>query len=100
MTGAPLPEFGEVEQAEDFFEALGVSYDRRVVAAHRTQILRLFGKALTALEATAPFLGEEGMRATLRGALRDAHDAVAAGARAPSPARTGQGQVVVLRRRT
>ena len=45
MTGAPLPELGEVERAEDFFEALGVSYDRRVVSAHRTQILRLFGKA-------------------------------------------------------
>lgn len=98
MRGAPLPELGEVERTEDFFEALGVSYDRRIVSAHRTQILRLFGKVVTALEATAPFLGEEGMRATLRGALRDAHDAVAAGVRAPSPARTGQ--VVVLRRRT
>jgi len=98
VTGAPLPELGEVERAEDFFEALGVAYDRRVLSAHRTQILRLFGKAVTALEATAPFLGEEGMRATLRGALRDAHDAVAAGARAPSPERGAQ--VVVLRRRT
>lgn len=98
MTGAPLPELGAAEQAEDFFEALGVPYDRRIVSAHRTQILRLFGKVVGALEATAPFLGEEGVRAALRGALRDAHDAVASGVRAPPLARTGQ--VVVLRRRT
>lgn len=97
MTRPVLPELGAAEQAEDFFVALGVAFDRRLVEVHRTQILRLFGNALAALEASAPFLGEEGLRATLRGALRDAHDAVAAGVRAPAPVRAGQ--VVQLRRR-
>jgi len=92
-----LPELGAAERAEDFFEALGVSYDRRVVDAHRTQILRLFHVAVAALEASAPFLGEDGLRATLGAALRDAHEAVVAGVRAPSA--TPMAQVVQLRRR-
>jgi hypothetical protein len=97
MTGAPLPELGQVERAEDFFEALGVSYDRRIVTVHRTQILRLFGAAVAALEASIPFLGEAALRATLRGALRDAHDHLASGERQPLPLRGGD--IVHLRRR-
>ena len=97
MTGAPLPELGQVERAEDFFEALGVSYDRRVVTVHRTQILRLFGAAVAALEASIPFLGEAALRATLRGALRDAHDHLASGQGPGLPLRGGD--IVQLRRR-
>jgi nitrogenase-stabilizing/protective protein len=98
VTGAPLPELGQVERAEDFFEALDVPYDREVVTVHRTQILRLFGAAVAALEASMPFLGEAALRATLRGALREAHDHLAAGGRPALPLRGGD--VVQLRRRT
>jgi hypothetical protein len=94
---APLPELGQVERAEDFFEALGVSYDQTVVTVHRTQILRLFGVAVAALEASRPFLGEAALRATLRGALRDAHDHLASGERPALPLRGGD--IVQLRRR-
>jgi hypothetical protein len=95
--GAPLPELGQVERAEDFFEALGVPYDRRVVTVHRTQILRLVGAAVAALESSRPFLGEEALRATLRGALREAHDHLASGLAPALPLRGGN--VVQLRRR-
>ena len=98
MTGAPLPELGEVERAEDFFEALGVPYDRRVVdrpphpdpAPRRRRRWRRSSPR-------APFLGEEALRATLRGALREAHDHLAAGLAPALPLRGGN--VVQLRRR-
>ena len=97
MTGIPLPELDEAAEAEDFFEALGVRYDRRVVAEHRTRILRLLGAAVAALEPSLPFLGTAALRAALRGALREAHDHLAAGELTPLPVRGGN--VVQLRRR-
>lgn len=99
MTHPPLPELRDVERAEDFFEALGVAYDRRVVEAYRTQILRLLGMAMASMEASLPFLGEVGFRAALRGALRDAHDLVAEQGRDAAPVRPRLlGQLVQLRR--
>jgi phosphoribosylcarboxyaminoimidazole (NCAIR) mutase len=99
VSAPPLPELAEVERAEDFFEALGVSYDRRIVSVYRTQILRLLGTAMAALEATRPFIGEDGLRAALRAALRDAHAHVVAEGPAAVPAqRGGWGQLVQLRR--
>jgi hypothetical protein len=92
-----LPELEQAEQIEDFFEALGVRYDRRVVAVHRTQILRLLGAAVAALEPSMPFLGEVALRATLQGALREAHDHLASGEPPILPVRGGD--VVQLRRR-
>lgn len=99
MIGAPLPELSEAERAEDFFEALGVAYDRGVVDVYRTQILRLLGTAMAALEPSFPFLGEAGLRAALRAALRDAHALVVAERHAAVPTRPRLlGQLVQLRR--
>ena len=99
MTSAPLPELSDVERAEDFFEALGVAYDRGVVTVYRTQILQMLGTAMAALEATRPFIGEAGLRAALRAALRDAHELVVAARHAAAPIRPRlRGQLVQLRR--
>jgi hypothetical protein len=99
VTGAPLPELADVERAEDFFEALGVAYDRAVVAVYRTQILRMLGTAMAALEPSRPFIGEAGLRAALRAALRDAHELVVAEGRSSAPVRPRLlGQLVQLRR--
>jgi nitrogenase-stabilizing/protective protein len=98
VSRAPLPELADVERAEDFFEALGVSYDPRVVEAYRTQILRLVGTALAALEASVPFIGEAGLRAALRAALRDAHQHAADDGGAAAPVQPRSGQLVQLRR--
>ena len=85
MSRVVLPELGGAEEAEDFFEALGVPFDPRVVASHRTPLLRLFGRAVAELD-LAPRPGdEEALRALLRRALREAHDAVAAGVRVRTP---------------
>jgi hypothetical protein len=99
LIDAPLPELDGVEQAEDFFKALGVAYDRRVVAVYRTQILQLLGRAMAALEPSRPFIGEVGLRAALRVALRDAHEFAAEQGREASPLRPRLlGQLVQLRR--
>jgi hypothetical protein len=83
VTDAPLPELGSAERAEDFFEALGVPYDRAVVAVHRTRILRLLGVAVARLEGPGPVLEEPVRRAALRDTLREVHEQAARG---PSPA--------------
>ncbi len=93
-----LPELEAVERAEDFFEQLEVPYDRAVLAVHRTRLLRLFGRAVAALHASVPFLGEAALRATLRGALRDAYESLAEGA-APSLPVGATGRLVQLRRK-
>jgi nitrogenase-stabilizing/protective protein len=76
---ASLPELGQLERAEEFFEALGVPYDPRVVTIHRMQLLRILGAAFASMEPSLPFLGTEALRAALRGALREAHETLARG---------------------
>jgi hypothetical protein len=93
---APLPELAQAERAEDFFEALEISYDRRIVSVHRLEILRLLGMARASLEASLPSPGEAMRRATLRAALREAHDRLARG-EAPAPPLRAAG-LVQLRR--
>ncbi len=41
-----IPELHGCEEAEDFFRALGVSFDPAALSAHRLPILRRFGELL------------------------------------------------------
>lgn len=94
--GAGLPELAGAREAEDFFEALGLAYDARVLEAHRLQVLQRFGAAVAAVAAGA---AEEERREALRRALREAHDVFAGGARPPGQfTPTGAARLVQLRR--
>ncbi len=68
-----IPELNACEEAEDFFEALGVPYDPKVLAAHRLPILRRFGDALVAISDRHPGEREDILRGFIRGALREAY---------------------------
>lgn len=75
--GAAVPELAGLAEAEEFFEALAVRYDPRVLDAHRLQIMKVFGLALGSWLAAHP--GAEGtarLGAAAR-ALRQAHDVFA-----------------------
>ncbi len=68
-----LPELDGLESAEDFFAALRVPFDARVLAVSRLHVMRRFGRALEALLRDARGASEAERREALRGALRDAH---------------------------
>ncbi|WP_242343318.1 nitrogenase-stabilizing/protective protein NifW [Anaeromyxobacter terrae] len=73
-TGRPaLPELQDLEAAEDFFAALGVPFDPRVLAVSRLHVLRRFGLAMEASLRERPGASEGERRAELRAALREAH---------------------------
>ena len=78
MTGAPLPELAGLAEAEEFFEALGVRYQARVLAAHRLQVLRVFRLAVESWDAAHPSAGEAARRAAVARALQAAHEVYAA----------------------
>ncbi len=70
---AALPELEGLESAEDFFAALGVPFDARVLAVSRLHVMRRFGREMDALLRGARGASEAETREALRGALRDAH---------------------------
>lgn len=73
------------QEAEDFFEALGVPFEPRVLAAHRLQVMKVFGLALDAWLGENPEADAAARRAAAAGALREAHLAFAdAAAKAPA----------------
>jgi nitrogenase-stabilizing/protective protein len=69
-----LPELAGLDDAEQIFEALGVPYDPRVLAAHRLHVLRRFGLAVETFLAERPLASESERRAAIRRALRESHD--------------------------
>jgi hypothetical protein len=72
---APVPELEGLSEAEEFFEALGVSFDPEVLGRHRLRIVKLFGLALGSwLEANQGATAAERRSAAAR-ALREAHEA-------------------------
>ncbi len=73
----PIPELAGLSDAEDFFEALGVRWEPRVIEAHRLHILRSFGRALEAWLDANPGAGSAARRAAAAAALGDAHAAFA-----------------------
>lgn len=80
---ADLPELAGAQEAEDFFEALGVPFDPRVLAGHRLQVMKIFGLALEAWRGENPDADARARRAAAAGALREAHLAFAGAAPAP-----------------
>ncbi len=75
--GAVLPELAGAREAEDFFEALGVAFDPRVLAGRRLQVMKIFGLALEAWLTANPASDPRARRAAAAGALREAHQAFA-----------------------
>lgn len=82
---APLPELAGLGEAEEYFEALGVRFAPGVLAAHRLQILRLFGLALASWLEANPGAGPSARRAAAARALREAHAAYEDDGPAPRP---------------
>lgn len=68
-----IPELNACEEAEDFFQALGVAYEPRILDAHRLPILRRFGDALLEISDRNPGEREDILRVFVRAALREAY---------------------------
>lgn len=68
-----LPELAGLAEAEDFFEALGVRHDPRVLAAHRLQVMKAFGLALSSWLSANPGAPPAARRGAAARALREAH---------------------------
>jgi nitrogenase-stabilizing/protective protein len=77
MTTIPIPELAGLSEAEEFFEALGVPYEPRVLAAHRLHVLKVFGLALDAWLDANPDPAPAARQAAAARALREAHAAFA-----------------------
>jgi Nitrogen fixation protein NifW len=80
--GAPIPELDGLSEAEEFFDALAVPYDARVLAAHRLHVVKAFGLAAEAWLSTNPEADAAARRRALASALRQAHDVFADDVRA------------------
>ena len=93
-----LAELAGLAEAEDFFGALGVRYDPRVLASHRLQVLRRFGVAVEAFLRERPGASPSERRAALRAALHEAHDACAGGGAGGTFSPRGAGLVRLGRR--
>jgi len=71
-----FPDLRQLEDAEELFEALGVTYERRVLDVYRLHVLRRFGLEREAIDREAG-LGETERLARYREALCRAHDTYA-----------------------
>ena len=67
-----FPDLTGLDSAEDFFEALGVPYDRRVLDVYRLHVLRRFGLEREAIDQEGA-LGDEERLGRYRAALGRAH---------------------------
>ncbi len=79
-------EIARIEAAEDLFALLGETYQAGVLRVHRLHILKGFGAAIADIEGRRPRPETDEQRRILYAkALRDAHDAFAAGATTVEP---------------
>lgn len=78
----PIAELASLSEAEEFFEALGVKYDARVLASHRLHVLKVFGLALQSFLDQNPAATPEARRAAAARALREAYEVFAEDAKA------------------
>lgn len=81
-----IPELHACEEAEDFFAALGVAYEAKVLAAHRLPVLHRFGEMLVDIVDRHPGADEATLRRLARAALQEAYHATRLGK--PAPARS------------
>lgn len=70
-----LAEFRRACSAEDYFQALDVPYEPRVVAVNRLHILRLLAQRIAGLDATSPEPTPEALVFAYRTSLVEAHEA-------------------------
>jgi hypothetical protein len=79
----PIPELAGLDEAEEWFEALGVKFDPRILDAHRLHIVKAFGLAAQSWLEANP-VSEAGVRrAALARALRAAYEVFAEDGLAP-----------------
>lgn len=97
MNPLRLSELESAERVEDFLDRLGVPYEAHVVAVHRTRLLRLFGRAVTALPLALLERGDDALRAAVRGALVAAYAGLS-DAQAGRPVAAGREGLVQLGR--
>jgi len=82
------PELAGLSDAEEFFDALEVRYEPRILDVHRLAILKTFGLAVEAWLATNPEAGAAARRKAIASALEQAYGVFAEEERAagrPSP---------------
>lgn len=77
MSGAIHDELAGAREAEDFFEALGVAWEPRVLDAHRLRVMKLYALAVDSWLAANPGADGAARRRAMARALREAHDAFA-----------------------
>jgi nitrogen fixation protein NifB len=73
QAGARLPDLSALDGAEEFFEALGVPFDPRVLAVHRLHVLRRFGLEREAIDREGGLSDPDRLQ-RYRAALAGAHD--------------------------
>lgn len=73
MQDEEVPDLSALDGAEEFFEALGVPFDPRVLAVHRLHVLRRFGLEREAIDREDGLSGSARLR-RYRAALAGAHD--------------------------
>jgi nitrogenase-stabilizing/protective protein len=73
-TTDPLPR--TCRDAEDYFRALDVDYDPRVLAVGRLHVLRLFGQELERIDAASPQPDPAARQRLYRAALEQAYQAI------------------------
>ncbi len=74
-----LPELHACREAEDFFEALQVPFDPRVLDGHRVPLLRRFGELLVEVSDRCPDADDGTLRAQVRAALQEVYAAARLG---------------------
>ena len=77
MSEAGIPELAGLGEAEEWFEALGVRCDPRILDAHRLHIVKAFGLAAGSWLESNPVAEASARRAALARALRAAYDVFA-----------------------
>lgn len=98
MTAGARDELAGAREAEDFFAALGVPYDPRVLEAHRLHVLKIYGLAVESWLAANPDADPAARRRAMARALREAHDAFADDRGPPRCNPFGPGLVKLTRR--
>jgi len=99
MSDAMLPELTGLSEAEEFFDALGVAYDPKVLGARRLHVMKVFGLAAEAWLAANAGVGLAERRRSIASALRQAHDVFAEEDRGGGRANPFAPGLVQLRRR-
>jgi nitrogenase-stabilizing/protective protein len=63
-----------IEVAEDLFELLGLTFEKRVLVIHRLHVLKRFGEVFESIATKSAHRPEAERRELYREALRAAHD--------------------------